>query len=180
MLNFPNVSRGAYVIVQALSSKRCFDEYPIYIKSTNTGKESHPPSKKRKKENPCRRRTGVEVSGLNGLNHVTFKTHTSVTMVTITYDFFFSLWTLCPRGFQAHRSKLYSFTCNLGAFRSLFFSFFFLLFHLYCVIVVYGRYQWWIWKKWSQIEEEREASFEVGTVLRVFGCFKFVFSTTLL
>lgn len=101
----------------------------LYISKVQTRGKRAIPSKKIKKENPCRRRTGVEVSGLNGLKHVTFKTHASVTMVTITYDFFFfSLWTLCPRGFQAHRSKLYSFTCNLGAFRSLFFSFFFLLF----------------------------------------------------
>lgn len=98
----------------------------LYISKVQTGGKRAIPSKKIKKENPCRRRTGVEVSGLNGLKHVTFKTHASVTMVTITYDFFFfSLWTLCPRGFQAHRSKLYSFTCNLSAFRSLFFSFFF-------------------------------------------------------
>lgn len=100
MLNFPNVSRGAYVIVQALSSKRCFDEYPIYIKSTKTRGKRAIPSKKRKKENPCRRRTGVEVSGLNGLKHVTFKTHTSVTMVTITYEFFFFVMNPVPEGFS--------------------------------------------------------------------------------
>lgn len=100
MLNFPNVSRGAYVIVQALSSKRCFDEYPIYIKSTNTGKESHPPSKKRKKENPCRRRTGVEVSGLNGLKHVTFKPMHQLLWLPLLTIFFFFVMNPVPEGFS--------------------------------------------------------------------------------
>lgn len=100
----------------------------LYISKVQTRGREPSHQKKIKKENPCRRRTGVEVSGLNGLKHVTFKPMHRLLWLPLLTIFFFSLWTLCPRGFQAHRSKLYSFTCNLGAFRSLFFSFFFLLF----------------------------------------------------
>lgn len=143
MLNFPNVSRGAYVIVQALSSKRCFDEYPIYIKSTNTGKESHPIKKKIKKENPCRRRTGVEVSGLNGLEHVTFKPMHRLPWLPLLTIFFFFRYEPCSRGVFRHidqsSTRLPVILARLGLF---FFLFFFFFFHLYCVIVVYGRYQW--------------------------------------
>lgn len=112
----------------------------LYISKVQTGGKRAIPSKKIKKENPCRRRTGVEVSGLNGLKHVTFKTHASVTMVTITYDFFFFRYEPCARGVFRHidqsSTRLPVILARLGLF---FFLFFFLL---YCVIVVYGRYQW--------------------------------------
>lgn len=115
----------------------------LYISKVQTRGKRAIPSKKIKKENPCRRRTGVEVSGLNGLKHVTFKTHASVTMVTITYDFFFFRYEPCARGVFRHidqsSTRLPVILARLGLF---FFLFFFFFFHLYCVIVVYGRYQW--------------------------------------
>lgn len=153
----------------------------LYISKVQTRGREPSHQKKIKKENPCRRRTGVEVSGLKGLKHVTFKPMYWLLWLPLLTIFFFFRYEPCARGVFRHidqsSTRLPVILARLGLF---FFLFFFFFFHLYCVIVVYGRYQWWIWKKWSQIEEEREASFEVGTVLRVFGCFKFVFSTTLL
>lgn len=71
----------------------------LYISKVQTGGKRAIPSKKIKKENPCRRRTGVEVSGLNGLKHVTFKPMHWLLWLPLLTIFFFVMNPV-PEGFS--------------------------------------------------------------------------------